>query len=143
LTDIMPRILAGQQELPPADRPARHPQPVKLDGEVALEAGPGWLSLDLPPLEVWAEPLKQRKRIESPEFYRLLQQEVTRGIWHSFVVPDSRLESARLPFSRAFAESVCALGCKPAGNCCFGEFCLPSRPQKRTISSRPSARRDG
>ena len=67
----------------PADRPARHPQPVQLDGIVVKESRPGWLSLDLPPLEVWTEPLKQlsvpqRKRVETPEFYQLLQREVTR-----------------------------------------------------------------
>ncbi len=50
---------------------------------VLPESRPGWLSLDLPPLEVWAEPLKQlsvpqRKRVETPEFYQLLQREVTR-----------------------------------------------------------------
>jgi hypothetical protein len=50
---------------------------------VVKESRPGWLSLDLPPLEVWAEPLKQlsvpqRKRVETPEFYLLLQREVTR-----------------------------------------------------------------
>jgi hypothetical protein len=50
---------------------------------VVKESRPGWLLLDLPPLEVWAEPLKQlsvpqRKRVETPEFYQLLQREVTR-----------------------------------------------------------------
>jgi hypothetical protein len=38
---------------------ARHPQPVQLDGIVVTESRPGWLSLDLPPLEMWAEPLMQ------------------------------------------------------------------------------------
>ena len=47
------------------------------------EARPGWLTLDVPPLEAWAESMKwltpaQWERIESPDFYRLLQREVTR-----------------------------------------------------------------
>ena len=61
----------------------RHPEPVKLDGIVVKESRPGWLSLDLPPLEAWEERLRQlsapqRQRIESAEFYELLQREVTR-----------------------------------------------------------------
>ena len=62
---------------------ARHPQPVEPGGIVVKESRPGWLSLDLPLLELWEQPLKQltpsqRARIESPEFYQLLQGEVTR-----------------------------------------------------------------
>ncbi len=62
---------------------ARNPNRVRLDGIVVKESRRGWLSLDLPPLEMWEEPLKQlsvqqRQRIESPEFYELLQREVTR-----------------------------------------------------------------
>ena len=57
--------------------------PVELGGIVVKETRPGWLSLDLPPLEAWAESMKwltpaQRERIESPKFYQLLQREVTR-----------------------------------------------------------------
>jgi hypothetical protein len=37
----------------PADRPARHPQPVQLDDILVKEPRLGWLSLDLPPLEMW------------------------------------------------------------------------------------------
>ena len=41
------------------------------------------MRLTRPPLEVGAEPLKQlsvqqRQRVETPEFYQLLQREVTR-----------------------------------------------------------------
>jgi hypothetical protein len=41
------------------------------------------VSLELPPLERWDRPLRwltpeQRERIESPEFYRLLQEHVSR-----------------------------------------------------------------
>ena len=68
---------------PRADRSTQHPQPVQLSGIVVKESRLGWLSLDLPALEMWEEPLKrlsvqQRERIESPEFYQLLQREVTR-----------------------------------------------------------------
>ncbi len=43
----------------------------------------GWVTLDIPPLEAWEKPIRwltppQRERIEFPEFYRLLQPEVTR-----------------------------------------------------------------
>jgi hypothetical protein len=67
----------------PAARRTRHPQPIRRDGIVVKESRPGWLSLDLPALEMWKEPLKrlsvqQRERIESPEFYQLLQREITR-----------------------------------------------------------------
>ncbi len=56
-------------------------------GETALpdvfaeESRPGWLSLQLPPLEAWHEPLTRlpelmRQRIESPEFYHNLHRVV-------------------------------------------------------------------
>lgn len=56
-------------------------------GETALpdifaeESRPGWLSLQLPPLEAWHEPLARlpkamRQRIESPEFYHNLHRVV-------------------------------------------------------------------
>lgn len=40
-------------------------------------------TLDLPPLDRWEEPLRwltpaQRERFESPEFYRLLETQVSR-----------------------------------------------------------------
>lgn len=43
----------------------------------------GWVVLDVPPLEAWAERLRwltpaERERVESAEFYQLLQQHVTR-----------------------------------------------------------------
>jgi integrase/recombinase XerD len=59
------------------------PGPVQLTGIVVREARPGWLTLDVPPLERWAEPMRwltpqQRDRIESAEFYELMQREVAR-----------------------------------------------------------------
>jgi integrase/recombinase XerD len=59
------------------------PQPVKLPGIVVCEARPGWLTLDVPPLEHWEEPMKwltpeEKTRIESAEFYEMLQREVGR-----------------------------------------------------------------
>jgi hypothetical protein len=64
------------------------PHPVKLTGIVVREARPGWLSLDLPPLESWEEPMKwltpeQKTRIESAEFYELVQREVARRFLHA------------------------------------------------------------
>ena len=53
--------------------------PVKLEGIVASQPRKGWITLDVPPLERWSEPMKwlrpeQRERIESPEFYQWLQK---------------------------------------------------------------------
>ena len=59
------------------------PQLVELTGIVVREARPGWLTLDVPPLERWEEPMRwltpqQKTRIESAEFYELVQREVAR-----------------------------------------------------------------
>ena len=56
---------------------------VHLDGIVVREPRPGWVTLELPPLEAWkSRPLwllpEQRERMESPEFYQLLQTHVMR-----------------------------------------------------------------
>jgi hypothetical protein len=58
-----------------------------LPGIVIREARPGWLSLDVPPLERWDEPMKwltpeQKTRLESAEFYEMLQREVARRFLH-------------------------------------------------------------
>ncbi len=56
--------------------------PLELGGIVVREERKGWVGMQLPPLEawesvlVWLEP-EQRERIESPEFYRLLQSVLT------------------------------------------------------------------
>ena len=57
-------------------------RPIRLPGIVVREPRCGWVVLELPPLEAWAEPLRwltpaERERVESAEFYRLLQQHVT------------------------------------------------------------------
>ncbi len=54
-----------------------------LPGIVVREPRPGWVSMELPALEAWQQPLRwlsreQRERIETPEFYGLLQDHVTR-----------------------------------------------------------------
>ncbi len=56
---------------------------VFLEGIVVREPRPGWVTLEVPPLERWERPLcaltaRQRARIESPEFYHLLQQHIGR-----------------------------------------------------------------
>ena len=56
---------------------------VHLDGIVVREPRPGWITLELPPLETWENRLlwllpEQRERVESPEFYQLLQTHMTR-----------------------------------------------------------------
>jgi site-specific recombinase XerD len=58
-------------------------QPVRLPGVVVQEARPGWITLEVPPIEAWEEPLSvlsssQRQRIESPEFYETLQRHIGR-----------------------------------------------------------------
>jgi len=56
---------------------------VHLDGIVVREPRPGWVTLEIPPLEAWENRLcwllpEQRERVESSEFFRLLQEHVTR-----------------------------------------------------------------
>ncbi|MCH7726370.1 MAG: hypothetical protein IH991_07830, partial [Planctomycetes bacterium] len=57
-------------------------RPIQLHGIVVRQPRPGWVSLDIPPLEDWETALRwvtpaQRERIESPEFYELLQRYIT------------------------------------------------------------------
>jgi len=54
-----------------------------LEGIVVREPRPGWVTLEVPPLELWEKGLswltpEQRERIESPEFYKLIQEQATR-----------------------------------------------------------------
>ena len=56
---------------------------VRLDGIVVREPWPGWVNLEIPPLETWEPRLrwllpKQRERVESPEFFQLLQTHLAR-----------------------------------------------------------------
>ena len=53
--------------------------PVVLDGITVKEGRPGWVSIDVPPLEAWSERLlwltpPQRERLSSPQFFQRLQQ---------------------------------------------------------------------
>ncbi len=55
---------------------------VLLRGIRVRQARPGWVTLDIPPLERWESelqrlPREQRERIESPEFYELLQRTIS------------------------------------------------------------------
>ncbi|HJN66479.1 MAG: tyrosine-type recombinase/integrase [Pirellulales bacterium] len=55
---------------------------VTLGGITVREARPGWVTLELPPSERWEEPLRwltrqEHDRVESPEFYALLQRHAT------------------------------------------------------------------
>ena len=57
------------------------PRAVCLDGLVAREARPGWVTLDVPPLEAWEQQMRwlnptQRERIESADFFRMLQEQI-------------------------------------------------------------------
>ena len=58
------------------------PRAIRLFGIVVREPRPGWVTLKVPPLEEWKEPLKwltreERDRVESPDFYRTLQEHLT------------------------------------------------------------------
>jgi integrase/recombinase XerD len=55
---------------------------ISLDGIVVREQRPGWVTLEVPPLEAWEQRLcwltpPQRERIESAEFFKFLQEQVT------------------------------------------------------------------
>jgi hypothetical protein len=56
-------------------------RPIYFTGTKAIEVRPGWVALDIPPLEEWEESLRwlspmRRERIESPEFFQMLQREI-------------------------------------------------------------------
>jgi len=58
------------------------PRAIRLSGIVVREPRPGWVTLEVPPLEAWREPLRwltreERERVESPDFYRTLQEHLT------------------------------------------------------------------
>lgn len=58
-------------------------QSLELPGIVLRESRPGWLALDVPPLELWEATLArlskpQRERICEPAFYDLLHRELSR-----------------------------------------------------------------
>lgn len=57
-------------------------RPIYFTGIVAKEARPSYVTLEIPPLENWSEALRwlsraQRERFEEPEFYELLQREIS------------------------------------------------------------------
>ena len=57
-------------------------RPIYFTGIIAKEVRRGFVTLDIPPLERWSESLswlsrEQRERFEEPEFYELLQREIS------------------------------------------------------------------
>ncbi|MBC8354123.1 MAG: tyrosine-type recombinase/integrase [Planctomycetes bacterium] len=72
-------------------------RPIYLTGIMAKEVRPGYVTLDIPPLESWAEPLswlsrQQRDRFEEPEFYEMLQREISQRLCqlpHDLTTPSS------------------------------------------------------
>lgn len=57
-------------------------RPIYFTGIMAKEVRPGYVSLDIPALEQWSEPLswlsrQQRERFEETEFYEMLQREIS------------------------------------------------------------------
>lgn len=60
--------------------------PVYLTGTVVREMRPGWLNVEVPPLELWDTSLvrlthAQRERLESPEFFELLQSQLSQRFY--------------------------------------------------------------
>ena len=56
---------------------------IDLEGIVVREPRPGFVTMEIPPLEKWEKPMRwllpeQRERIQTPEFFQLLQTHVTR-----------------------------------------------------------------
>jgi hypothetical protein len=63
----------------------KRPQPVVFTGIVAREQRPGWLTIEVPPTEHWAQQRRQlteaqRERMDTAEFYELLRQQITRRV---------------------------------------------------------------
>ena len=66
---------------------------VYFTGIVAKEVRPGFVTLKIPPLEHWSQPLKlltqaQRKRLQSAPFYEMLQREISRRLSNLPQQPD-------------------------------------------------------
>ena len=56
---------------------------VHLTGIVVRQPRAGWITLEVPPLDSWERPMRwltreQRQRVESSDFYRLLQEQIGR-----------------------------------------------------------------
>jgi integrase/recombinase XerD len=57
-------------------------RPIYFTGILASEVRPGYVTLQIPPLESWEDPLRwlnrdQRERFEEPDFYETLQREIS------------------------------------------------------------------
>jgi len=69
--------------------------PVYLTGTVVREMRPGWLNVEVPPLESWDASIRrltcaQRERLESPEFFELLQSQLSERFYREvFPTPPS------------------------------------------------------
>ena len=60
-------------------------RPIYLTGIIAREVRRDWVTLEIPPLERWEEPLRwltptQRERIEDASFFELLQREIPKRL---------------------------------------------------------------
>ena len=56
---------------------------IHFEGIVVREPRPGWITLEIPPLEAWEKPLRwltpeQRERVKMPDFFRLVEEHATR-----------------------------------------------------------------
>ena len=59
--------------------------PIYFTGLIVTEVRTGWYNLEIPPLEKWESSLSQltaveREKMESPEFFRMLQTEIPRRL---------------------------------------------------------------
>jgi hypothetical protein len=84
---------------------------IDLEWIVAREPRPGWTTIEIPLLEQWEKPMRwllpqQRERIQSPEFFRLLQTHVTRKY---LALPPAATATARGP------QPPSAAGAQPPG----------------------------
>ena len=60
-------------------------RPVYFTGTRALEVRPGFVTLEIPPLEHWSKPLSllsssQRQRFGEPDFYEMVQREIAKRL---------------------------------------------------------------
>ena len=81
---LEPRSCEGTISVNSADHPR-----IFFTGIVATKVRPGWITLSVPPFEKWEESLRwltrsHRERIESPEFFELLQREIPKRFKRQF-----------------------------------------------------------
>jgi integrase/recombinase XerD len=77
-------------------------RPIYFTGILASEVRPGYVTLQIPPLENWEEPLRwlsrsQRERFEEPEFYETLQREISTRLLRLRATPCAAITTQPVP----------------------------------------------